>query len=793
MEKAELTQCVLRCQRGDEEAKEMLVLESQKSVYYQCYKMLKNPEDALDATQDVLMTMLLKLEGLKEPAAFWGWLNIMTMNHCRNLLKRRPQEVSFLEDEEGNSRMDDVETEDRQMIPDAALDTDETRRMVAALVDELPAAQRMTVLMYYYDEMSVGQIAVAMETSEGTVKSRLNYARKSIKRGVEQYAREGVKLYGALGILPFLGFFLGEEAQAVGLTAAQSAALTAQVTAGGATAVAASTTAASTTAASAAATSTAAAGSAAVTGAVATSAAVAAKAGIGLGAKIAAGVLAGALALGGGGAVVYHRMAPSSPASTPVVEESARQTSLPTAETTPSVPPALETRESISNQEVHKILEEHFLSTVDSTQYVGYFVDLRGDGTDELIVYTYEWDMGFCYIFEVDENGQATSLFDTPQDGSGGFVALRPNADKSTSLIYYYGKNTEEVDSEGNLIRKGELIEERRYKPDGDGEWEELWDGDTAAYRQFLEGVYYPRCAWDVAGERWFQKFGCQPWPNEPDLQNGVETGADWTGDVMEDETYTIAGEVSFTIPAEIRDEVIVKVGETGARVYHKDTVEVIDWMGYMDYIVLSTDQSELEMEAEGYDVLGCWSGGMVYCMHPTDFPALVAADMESSEANPEAVERFLKKYNNDFQAYQTAYSNVKKQVEEALMNAEVKREMTTFVLANGEVEVTLPSDILRDVESVVSEDGMSVEFYYDPKGTMGKSLSRCGSVVLGTEEQRAQFSSSTYLEYIGEWSGGGVYFGNAGYIGDYLEDAPLFYAMQDLLKKYCVKWQEAG
>ena len=203
MEKTEVIALIPRCLAGDPEAQEALVLAVQDRVFYHCKKMLRNEDDALDATQEILISMLTKLDTLKEPAAFWGWLSAMTANYCRNALRRAGREMQIPEDEEGNSLLDTFETLDEQAIPDKALDTDESRRMIMELIDALPEAQRLCVLMYYYDEMSVRDIAAALETSEGTVKSRLNYARKAIKAGVDRHARQGVKLYG-LAPLAFL-------------------------------------------------------------------------------------------------------------------------------------------------------------------------------------------------------------------------------------------------------------------------------------------------------------------------------------------------------------------------------------------------------------------------------------------------------------------------------------------------------------------------------------------------------------------------------------------------------------
>ena len=281
MEKAELTALVVKAQSGDPGAMEELLRAAHTSVSYQCRKLLRDPRDAEDMTQEVLLAVYTKLNTLKTPEAFWGWLNQTTANRCYNAMKRFRVELQFAEDEEGHSFLDSLEELDEQQVPDKALDNAETARMIEEIVEGLPDAQRLCTLMYYYDEMSVRDIAENLGVPENTVKSRLNYARKAIRERVLDYEKKGVKLYG-LSPLPFLLFFL-RRAAGEGADGAKAAAVAKQVMEAGAAAAAG--------AGSTAAASTAAAGSSA------------AAAG-GLSAKLIAGVLAGVLLVGGGAAAV---------------------------------------------------------------------------------------------------------------------------------------------------------------------------------------------------------------------------------------------------------------------------------------------------------------------------------------------------------------------------------------------------------------------------------------------------------------------------------------------------------
>ena len=197
MEKEVIIELVQRSKDGETAATEELLRTAHTFVSYQCRKLLKNPQDVEDVTQEVLLTMYTKLNTLQEPAAFWGWLSRITANRCMNALSRTHVDLQILEDEDGHSMLDDIENMDQQLVPDAALDNAETARMIDEIVEGLPEAQRMCTLLFYFDEMSVKEIASVMGTSENTVKSRLNYARKAIKERVLDYEKKGIKLYNA--------------------------------------------------------------------------------------------------------------------------------------------------------------------------------------------------------------------------------------------------------------------------------------------------------------------------------------------------------------------------------------------------------------------------------------------------------------------------------------------------------------------------------------------------------------------------------------------------------------------
>ena len=238
---------VVLAQKGDAEAMERILADVQDSVYYNCRTMLHDEQAAQDATQDILITVYRKIGTVSDPKAYIGWVRRITANHCKNRLCKVNREFLMPAAEDDKDPFAAFEDTDEQRVPEKAFDNEETRRMVVDLVNKLPDEQRMCVMLFYYDELKTREIAETLSVSEGTVKSRLNYARKAIKEGVRDYEKKGVKLYG-LSPIPFLGYFLGKTAAATTapiVLANVTAAATAATAAAGAAAAGGTATAAS--------------------------------------------------------------------------------------------------------------------------------------------------------------------------------------------------------------------------------------------------------------------------------------------------------------------------------------------------------------------------------------------------------------------------------------------------------------------------------------------------------------------------------------------------------------------
>jgi RNA polymerase sigma-70 factor (family 1) len=200
MEKIDLTQVIKAVQSGDGLAFETLYNEYSRPTYFLALKLMKNPQDAEEIVQDVFVKAYQKLGDLKEPGTFPSWLNRITVNLCTDVLRRN--NVLMVAGGEDITEIEFIEETDRSIIPDKSLDNAETARMIIEIIDKLPLPQRVCIYFYYYEHMSIKEIAEQLAVSEKTVSSRLVLAREKIRKELEQLEEdEGLKLYT---IIPFI-------------------------------------------------------------------------------------------------------------------------------------------------------------------------------------------------------------------------------------------------------------------------------------------------------------------------------------------------------------------------------------------------------------------------------------------------------------------------------------------------------------------------------------------------------------------------------------------------------------
>ena len=199
----EITQELLDDLRaGKSEAYEQLYNQYYESVYTLTYGILQNHDDAQDAVQQTFIHVFRKLSTLKNHGSFFSWLMRIANNEALMILRKRKR--TPVPDEDIDVKILEQEV-DEPMLPATMAERHDTAEQLRRMIEKLPYEQRETLVLYYYHEMKIREIAEVMDCSEGTVKTRLRNARIRVKSEWEKQEGER-KHYGVM--LPFGDVFV---------------------------------------------------------------------------------------------------------------------------------------------------------------------------------------------------------------------------------------------------------------------------------------------------------------------------------------------------------------------------------------------------------------------------------------------------------------------------------------------------------------------------------------------------------------------------------------------------------
>ena|GEM_PF-271135 len=170
---------VRRAQAGDREAFGELVEQFERTVHAICLRRLGNANEALEMTQEVFLHVLRRLDQLREPERFAGWLRQVAVRMAINRATRRnaPPTVETVV-------LEGACTERNDGPLDALITRERAHRLWEAL-DRLKTIDREVLVAFYIQGQSLIEIADELEAPVGTVKRRLHTARKRLKAELE--------------------------------------------------------------------------------------------------------------------------------------------------------------------------------------------------------------------------------------------------------------------------------------------------------------------------------------------------------------------------------------------------------------------------------------------------------------------------------------------------------------------------------------------------------------------------------------------------------------------------------
>ena len=173
-ENKKLEVLVSKAIKGDSEALHRLCESIAQSVLFRTKHTLNNPMDAEDVSQNVLIRVCENIHTLRQPKAFRVWLSRIVTNEARTHMAKSISESSMVNIDDYVASLAD-ESEER--FPHNCVEVKEFRRDVMEVLSDLPTRQREAMMLYYYDQLSVGEISKIMDIPHQSVSRYLSIAR----------------------------------------------------------------------------------------------------------------------------------------------------------------------------------------------------------------------------------------------------------------------------------------------------------------------------------------------------------------------------------------------------------------------------------------------------------------------------------------------------------------------------------------------------------------------------------------------------------------------------------------
>lgn len=171
----------------DRERFETLAQQAERTVYLTCLRMMRTPEDALDAAQETMLRAWRHFSSFRGDARFSTWIDRIAVHTCLDLMRKKKSVVSL-----DMLRDDGFDTPDACENVYGRLEEKERMRLLRDGLAQMPHDMRTVLVLRDVEGRSMEEIASLLQLPEGTVKSRLNRARKKLC----QFLSQNAELFG---------------------------------------------------------------------------------------------------------------------------------------------------------------------------------------------------------------------------------------------------------------------------------------------------------------------------------------------------------------------------------------------------------------------------------------------------------------------------------------------------------------------------------------------------------------------------------------------------------------------
>lgn len=166
---------IQRVRQGEKEAFSLLVESYKDMVYTLCIRMLGNEMDAAEAAQDVFVKAYRSIGSFQEKSKFSTWLYRIAYNHCISVIRKKVKVIDLVDElpveQESEEELDGI----------GLLSSEERSRYLHQAIETLPETDAVVITLFYYEELSLEEIAGITGLSNNNVRIKLHRSRKKLQ------------------------------------------------------------------------------------------------------------------------------------------------------------------------------------------------------------------------------------------------------------------------------------------------------------------------------------------------------------------------------------------------------------------------------------------------------------------------------------------------------------------------------------------------------------------------------------------------------------------------------------
>ena len=186
-----LDELIIKAQHDDYFALEELIKREQKNAYSAFYYLDPTRQDIADLTQEALFRMAKNIKKLREPKKFQSWFNQIITHLFYDEMRKKQKKPPTVYIEEAKNKTGDVinitEIKDKRKMPAETTLAGELNSKIILAIHALPEPFRIAIILRELQGLSYEEIADIMQTSTGTIKSRISRARAKLQDSLKPY------------------------------------------------------------------------------------------------------------------------------------------------------------------------------------------------------------------------------------------------------------------------------------------------------------------------------------------------------------------------------------------------------------------------------------------------------------------------------------------------------------------------------------------------------------------------------------------------------------------------------